>query len=251
MLQDFPATVLAVDHAGRQHEFSLQPVQKAGNLTWLAQEKNGYSFSVLIKNTTGPNQALARLLRKVTAGLQQKNLLVSSLDEEFQPPSGCHYLEPVGIGRIDYNEASGACRLVLDGQMLAAEDFFTLLSTYSGHNLVYQIQDATADILEKDMALLYCRIDARSIQDHFSKCLSWFLEGSFLSYKREAALASALERPLAEFGLFCRYRTRQEALMLGQLLIRYLGSFKTDAQSFPASQIKAIRAMLPDEKADE
>jgi hypothetical protein len=122
-----------------------------------------------------------------------------------------------------------------------------MLTTYEGYNLVYQVRDLSDGVLGKDMALMQVSIDAKNVIDRFDECLGWFLDGSFLSYKREAACTVALLERLGEFEMFCRHGKREMARPVGRTLIERLLAVEHDTEDFPVLLIDRIEQIMPEQ----
>lgn len=95
------------------------------------------------------------------------------------------------------------------------------------------------------MVLIHFRINAETIISRIDECLSWFLDHSFLSYKREVACSSALLERLQEYDLFCRYGDPETARTVGQTIIDRLLSIEHDTDDFPQHHIDMIRHCMP------
>lgn len=218
---------------------------------WTAEEDDdGYQFSIMGKPEDDQTAALFRLHRKVITGLQHKTLQLQDskfpLSNALHTVDGQYSLNEVGSGRIECDRETECAHLIIDGRSVLASDFFRLLSTYEGYTLLFQIQDLSDDVLEKDMVLVPLRIDAETFLYRIDECLSWFLDGSFLSYKREPACSSALSERLHEFEQLCRHGKPETARAVGQTIMERLLAVEHDTDDFPDHHINFIKQSMPD-----
>ena len=73
----------------------------------------------------------------------------------------------------------------------------------------------------------------------------WFLDGKFLSYKRESACSSALNERLDEYELLCHYGDSEIARTVGQAIIDRLLAIDHDTEDFPDYHVDFIRQNMP------
>jgi hypothetical protein len=252
-LELFPREIVVEDASGRPHRLAITNLLMGGQSEWSAEEgerRAGYRFSVFVQGDEDEGAGLQRLMRDVLAGLQHQTL--QRLDNRhtysnaMQTADGQFNLSETGCGRIEAGSKPGEDHLIIDGRPVSGADFVRMLTTYEGFNLVYQVRDLSDGVLEKDMALMQVSIDAKTVVDRFYECLGWFLDGSFLSYKREAACTAALLERLGEFELFCRHGKRELARPVGGTLIDRLLAVEHDTEDFPDFLVDRIEQIMPE-----
>jgi len=250
ILEHFAREIVVRDPSNRPHHFIITNLVMPGFSEWKAEEDGGgYQFSVFIKPEDDQAAALMRLHCKIITGMQHQTLQLQ--DSEFtisnalQTEDGQYCINDAGCGRIEYDEITGGHHLIIDGRPVSGSDFLRMLSQYEGRNLCYQTRELSDDILEKGMILIPVRIDAETILNRMEETLSWFLDGTFLSYKRESACSSALNERLDEYELLCHYGDPETARTVGQAIIDRLLAIDNDTDDFPDYLINIIKQIMP------
>jgi len=249
-LELFPREFVAEDASGRTHRFVVANLLMGGFSEWSAEEDGvGYRFSIMVDPEDDQEAALRRLHREVRAGRQKQSLKLEDgryiLSNALQTREGQFTLDETGCGRIESSGDAEEGRLIIDGRPVAASVFLRMLSKYEGFNLFYQVKELGDGVLEKDTVLKPISIDAQTILDRFNECLGWFLDGSFISYKREGACFAALCERLDEFELLCRHGDRDVARSVGQALIDRMLALHHDTVDFPDTLIEIVRRSMP------
>jgi len=250
ILEHFAREIVVRDPSNRPHRFVITNLVMPGFSEWKAEEDGGgYQFSVFVKPEDDQAAALIRLHRKVITGLQHQTLHLQdskfTISNALQTDDGQYCINETGCGRIEYDEIMGGHHLIIDGRPVSGSDFLNMLSQYEGRNLCFQVRELSDDILGKGMILIPVRMDAETILDRIEETLSWFLDGTFLSYKCESACNSALVERLDEYELLCRYGDPALARTVGQAIIDRLLAIDHDTDDFPDNHVNFIRGCMP------
>lgn len=250
ILEHFAREIIVRDPSNRPHHFNITNLVMPDYSEWTAEEEGGgYQFSLFVKPEDDQAAALMRLHRKVVIGLQNQTLQLQDrafiISNALQTADGQYCINDTGCGRIEYDEITGGHHLIIDGRPVSGSDFLRMLSQYEGRNLCYQVRELSDDILEKGMILIPVRIDAETILNRMEESLSWFLDGTFLSYKRESACSSALNERLEEYELICHYGDPETARTVGQAIIDRLLAIDNDTDDFPDYHVNFIRHSMP------
>lgn len=249
-LKQYAREVVIDDAQKRPHTFEIRNYLTPMYSEWTAIEQgDGYEFNVMTAPEDDQVAALVKLHRKIYAGLQHQSLKRDDsefhLSNALQLEDGQYHLHQTGYGRIGYDPETRRHCLFIDGRKVSADDFLTMLSMYEGFNLFFQINDQSDDILETDSVLVPHRINAEVILESVEACLGLFLDKhSFLSYKRESDLSSALFKCWDEFELLCHYGEREIARSVGQKLINRLKKIENDTDDFPNYHIYLINSIM-------
>jgi hypothetical protein len=154
-----------------------------------------------------------------------------------------YYLNETGVLRID-EDVDGEMNVFIDGKKITGGEFLKLLTVFNGFNMEWRILDIS-DEVDMPLKLNITPAILDEYWQRFERIIGGFAEsGNFISYKRSSDLGVEVFEYMDIIKQLLRHGNCEEAVVLGERVIKRLEDLETDDDSFPYDEIECVEQIL-------
>lgn len=245
---DFSRNIAFYELDGTIHYFKIEQMILGKYTSWRAFEDDGYEFALRVDTDSDQTEAVKKLHQKIFDGVSSKSLNMRQNTGQYVSNAVYrgdkeYYLNETGVLRID-EDVDGEMNVFIDGKKITGGEFLKMLSVSNGFNMEWRILDITDEV---DMPLKL-NITPALLEENwqkFERIIGRFAEkGNFISYKRSSDLGVEVLEYMDIIEQLLRHGNCEEAVNLGERVIKRLEDLETDDDSFPNHEIECVERIL-------
>lgn len=225
----YPGEISVVDDNGENHTLKINHLILGSIVQWEATEVGGgYHFREISELGDSGYLVAKRFFDKITHGICTKSI----------GPNG---IKSKGVMEIvEDDDSPVGISFVIDGKKFLPNEVAELFKGYPGFNILFQINDPSQNLLNKDEYLVPVTISKESLVEELNIALAVTTTHGFISYKTVNAFAELFYKIYDKLEIMTKYGDVDETLSTAREMARILYETPSDDDCFPYDRIEEI-----------